>query len=47
MAKHSELSKILLHNNSRYSPHLDYIIEKQKGVLQIAEPIFNKVKGCG
>lgn len=47
MVKHIDLSKILLHDNSKNSPHLDYIIEKQKGVLRIAEPIFNKVKACG
>lgn len=47
MASHIELSKILLHNNTRNSPHLDYIVEKQRGVLRVAEPIFNKVKAFG
>jgi AcrR family transcriptional regulator len=46
-AEHAELAKILLHSNSRTSPHLDYIIEKQQGVLDIVEPIFEKVQACG
>jgi TetR/AcrR family transcriptional regulator len=47
VAKHTELSKILLHNNSRTSPHLDYIIEKQKRLHTIIEPVFNKAQECG
>ena len=47
MAEHPELAKIFLHSNSRTSPHLDYIVEKQKGVLDIVEPIFKEVQKCG
>jgi TetR/AcrR family transcriptional regulator len=46
-ADHAELSKILLHSNSRTSPHLDYIIEKQKGVHNIVAPFFRKAQACG
>ena len=46
-AKNPALSRILLHNNSRSSPHIDYILEKQKGVLEIVEPVFKKVQALG
>jgi len=46
-AQNAELAKILMHSNSRTSPHLDYIIEKQQGVLNITEPIFKKVQEHG
>jgi hypothetical protein len=46
-AQNAELAKILMHSNSRTSPHLDYIIEKQQGVLNITQPIFKKVQEHG
>ena len=46
-AKNAELAKILMHSNSKSSPHLDYIIEKQQGVLNLIEPIFRKVQERG
>lgn len=46
-AQHPELAKILLNSNSRTSPHLDYIIEKQQTVHSLVEPIFNAVQECG
>lgn len=47
-AKHPALSRILLNNNSRSNPqHIDYILEKQKGVLEIVEPVFKKVQALG
>jgi AcrR family transcriptional regulator len=46
-AGHPELTKILLHSNSRTSPHLDYIIEKQQAVHRLVEPIFKKVQDAG
>jgi AcrR family transcriptional regulator len=47
IAKKPELSKILLHDNSRTSPHLDYIIERQKKLHSIVEPVFKNAQKCG
>jgi AcrR family transcriptional regulator len=47
VAGHPELAKILLHSNSRTSPHLDYIFEKQQAVHRLVEPIFKKVQKAG
>lgn len=47
VAKHPELSKILLHDNSRTSPHLSYLMEKQKRLHQIIEPVFKNAQKCG
>ncbi|MFC1890978.1 TetR/AcrR family transcriptional regulator [Thermodesulfobacteriota bacterium] len=46
-AENAELAKILMHSNSRTSPHLDYIINRQKDVHRLAEPFFKKCKACG
>jgi len=47
VAENAELAKILMHSNSRTSPHLDYIIEKQKGIHDLVEPFFEKARACG
>jgi len=47
IAKNPELSKILLHDNSRSSPHLDYLIERQKQLHSIVEPVFKNTQKCG
>ncbi len=47
IAKNPELSKILLHDNSRSSPHLDYLIERQKQLHSIIEPVFKNAQKCG
>jgi AcrR family transcriptional regulator len=47
IAQKPELSKILLHDNSRSSPHLDYLIERQKQLHSIIEPVFKDVQKCG
>lgn len=47
VAKHPELSKILLHDNSRNSPHLNYLMEKQKRLHEIIEPVFKNAQKCG
>jgi len=47
IAKHPELSKILLHDNSRTSPHLDYLIERQKRLHALIEPVFKNAQACG
>ena len=47
VAEHPELAKILLHSNSRTSPHLDYIVQKQQAVHDLVEPIFKAVQQCG
>ncbi|MGB9439309.1 MAG: TetR/AcrR family transcriptional regulator [Desulfobacterales bacterium] len=47
VAKHPELSKILLHDNSRTSPHLNYLIEKQKHLHAVIEPVFKNAQACG
>jgi TetR/AcrR family transcriptional regulator len=47
IAKNPELSKILLHDNSRSSPHLDYIIERQKKLHSIVEPVFKNAQKGG
>ncbi|MFC1531892.1 TetR/AcrR family transcriptional regulator [Thermodesulfobacteriota bacterium] len=46
-SKNAELAKILMHSNSRTSPHLDYIIEKQKGIHNLVTPFFEKSKAAG
>ncbi|MBN2403456.1 MAG: TetR/AcrR family transcriptional regulator [Spirochaetes bacterium] len=45
--RNTELSKILLHDNSRTSPHLDYLWEKQKETNDVARPIFKRVQAKG
>jgi len=47
VAEHAELAKILMHSNSRTSPHLDYIIKKQQGVMDIVEPVFREAQKGG
>ena len=47
IAKHPELSKILLHDNSRTSPHLDYLIVRQKRLHALIEPVFKNAQACG
>lgn len=47
IAKNPELSKILLHDNSRSSPHFDYLIERQKQLHSIIEPVFRNVQKAG
>lgn len=47
IAKKPELSKILLHDNSRSSPHLDYLIERQKQLHSIIEPVFKNAQKAG
>jgi AcrR family transcriptional regulator len=47
IAKNPELSKILLHDNSRTSPHLEYLIERQKQLHSIIEPVFKNVQQTG
>ncbi len=42
-----ELSKIMLHDNSRTSPHLEYLIERQKRLHSIVEPVFLDAQKCG
>lgn len=45
--EHAELIKILMHSNSRTSPHLDYIIDKQQGIMDTIEPVFKKAQQRG
>jgi TetR/AcrR family transcriptional regulator len=47
IAKNPELSKILLHDNSRSSPHLDYLIKRQERLHSIVEPVFEDARKCG
>jgi len=47
IAQHPELSKILLHDTSRTSPHLSYLMEKQKRLHAIIEPVFKNAQACG
>lgn len=47
IAKNPELSKIMLHDNSRSSPHLEYLIERQKKLHLIVEPVFNNAQKRG
>lgn len=47
IAKNPELSKILLHDNSRSSPHLDYLMERQKRLHSIIEPVFKNAQKAG
>jgi AcrR family transcriptional regulator len=46
-AKNPELSKILLHDNSRSSPHLDYLMERERKLHSVIEPYFEKVQEYG
>ncbi len=47
ISKNPELSKIMLHDNSRTSPHLEYLIERQKKLHSIVEPVFFNAQKCG
>lgn len=47
IAKNPELSKIMLHDNSRSSPHLEYLIERQKQLHSIIEPVFKNAQEHG
>lgn len=47
MAKYPELSNILLHDNSRKSPHLNYLHKREKQLHDIVEPVFKEVQACG
>ena len=47
IARHPELSNILMHDNSRSSPHLEYLIKKEKRLLAFIEPIFKNAQACG
>jgi AcrR family transcriptional regulator len=47
IAKHPELCKILLHDNSRTSPHLDYLLERQERLLTFIDPVFKDAQACG
>lgn len=47
VAKNPELSKILLHDNSRSSPHLAYLMEKERRLHSIIEPVFLNAQKCG
>ncbi|MCF8094946.1 MAG: TetR/AcrR family transcriptional regulator [Desulfobacteraceae bacterium] len=43
-AQNPEITKVLLHDNSKASRHLDYIVEKEKGIHDIVEPHFREVQ---
>jgi TetR/AcrR family transcriptional regulator len=47
VAQNPELSKILMHNNSSTSPYFDYLIERQKQLHSIIEPVFKRLQQCG
>jgi AcrR family transcriptional regulator len=47
IAKNPELSRILLHDNSRSSTHLDYLIKRQKQLHSIIEPVFENAQKRG
>jgi AcrR family transcriptional regulator len=47
VAKNPEVSKIIMHNNSTTSPLFDYLIERQKQLHLIVEPVFKKVQKRG
>ena len=47
VAKNPELSKILLHDNSRSSPHLAYLMEREKRLHSIVEPAFKNAQKSG
>ena len=47
VARNPELSIILLHDYSRSSPHLDYLMEKEKRLHSIIEPVFENAQKCG
>jgi TetR/AcrR family transcriptional regulator len=47
VSKNPELSKIMLHDNSRTSLHLEYLIERQKKLHSIVEPVFLDAQKCG
>ena len=46
-AKNPEFTKIKMHNNTHTSPLFDYLIERQKKLHLIVEPVFKKVQQCG
>ena len=46
-AKNPEFTKIKMHNNTTASPLFDYLIERQKQLHVIVEPVFKKVQQCG
>ncbi len=47
VVKNPELSKIMMHNNSSTSPHFGYIVERQKKLHSIIEPVFMRLKKLG
>ena len=47
VAKNPELSKILMHNGSCTSPHFDYLVERQKKLHSIIEPVFKRLQQVG
>jgi AcrR family transcriptional regulator len=47
IARHPELCNIVLHDNSRSSPHLDYLFERGKRLRDLIEPVFEKAQACG
>ena len=46
-AKNPEFTKIKMHNNTHTTPLFDYIMERQKQLHVIVEPVFKKVQKCG
>ena len=46
-AKNPEFTKIKMHNNTHTSPLFDYIMERQKQLHVIVEPVFREVQKCG
>ena len=46
-AKNPEFTKIKMHNNTHTSPLFDYIMERQKQLHVIVEPVFKIVQQCG
>jgi TetR/AcrR family transcriptional regulator len=47
VAKNPELSKILMYNNSSTSPHFNYLVERQKQLHSIIQPVFKKLQQLG
>jgi AcrR family transcriptional regulator len=47
VAQNPELSKILLHDNSRSSPHLTYLMKRQEQLHDIIEPVFKNAQKQG
>lgn len=47
VAQNPELSKILLHDNSRSSPHLTYLMKRQEQLHDIIEPVFKNAQNQG